>query len=132
VGAAQEPRGRGAAVRAVSANEGARHGNLNDALRNYRVDPVRAEAVRKELERVALQTSVPSGVRCSALTRLPTGLRCGFRSAQAFPKEAHEAIRAATSLGRPGRALVVRLRDEGRIRDPDARFWSGFITIEGG
>lgn len=29
--------------------------------------------------------------------------------------------RAATSLGRPGRALVVRLRDEGRIKDRDAR-----------
>lgn len=52
--------------------------------------------------------------------------------AQAFPKEAFEAMRTAVSLGRPGRALVVRLRDQGLIKDSETRFRAGFISVEGG
>lgn len=164
---------------------------ITDALRSYRADPARAEAVRDELEKVVFGSSVPR-VRCQALLRLTTGYRvsnpddraesadtrelarrleriygtieddpyikrCTLSAVsslggsgrvyalnwleplivqetedQAFSKEAFEAMRTAVSLGRPGRVLVVRLREEGQIKDPEARFRSGFISVEGG
>lgn len=51
--------------------------------------------------------------------------------AQAYPQEAREAMRTAANLGPEGRALVVRLREQGLIKDEETRFRSGFIRIEG-
>lgn len=50
---------------------------------------------------------------------------------QSFPWEALAAMRAAGRLGPPGLALIVRLREAGLIKDPEARFWSAFARIGG-
>lgn len=50
---------------------------------------------------------------------------------QAFPWEASEAVRTASWLDAQGRQLVVRLRDSGLIRDPDALWRAYFIRVSG-
>lgn len=46
---------------------------------------------------------------------------------QSFREAAVEAMRMMASSGAAGRALVIRLRDEGSIVDPEAAFWARFI-----
>jgi hypothetical protein len=51
---------------------------------------------------------------------------------QAFPGEAMSAMKTSASLGPAGAALVVRLRDQGLIGDPDVAARALFVTVGGG